>query len=398
MCSLLQRAARQYDPASYGLTAKLIELNPDFYTLWNFRKEIVLDCIAKTPAERSSLLNAELDLSFKALLKNPKCYSAWHHRLWVLDLDAEPVDREMALCTKMLTMDARNFHCWNYRRAVAERAKATPQSEFEFTTTKINENFSNYSAWHYRTVLIPRIYSHAWLEATDASPAERDQRRHAYDEFIDAEFQLVKGAFYTEPEDQSAWLYHRWLLGRVVATSTGNQLPVLGISLGTHLFEETNPMTAAAATASNTTPLDASSVDAVASQLQSSQLSSFSPSSAAPAAAAAAAAAPSSAAASASPSSLSRQLCVFHRELLEVQELLTVEENCKWALLTTAILQAGILACVQEDATLTANATTPIPSAAELSTGIRAVFDRLLHLDPMRKQYYEDVRKRFLQQ
>lgn len=372
----------------------MIELNPDFYTLWNFRKEIVLDMIAKAPAERSALLNTELDLSFKALLKNPKCYSAWHHRLWVLDIDAEPVEREMQLCTKMLGMDARNFHCWNYRRAVADRAHATPQSEFEFTTTKINENFSNYSAWHYRTVLIPRIYSHAWLEAADAAPAERDERRRQYDEFIDAEFQLVKGAFYTEPEDQSAWLYHRWLLGRVVATSTGNQLPVLGISLGTHLFEEANPMTAAAATAPAVKPSDGSSVDAVASQLQSSQLSSSS-SAAAPASASAAIAA---VAASPSSSSLSRQLSVFHRELREVQELLTVEENCKWALLTTAILQAGILACVQEDETLAVNAASPVPSAEELTTGIRAVFDRLLHLDPMRKQYYDDVRKRFLQQ
>ncbi len=31
------------------------------------------------------------------------------------------------------------------------------------------------------------------------------------------EFGLVKQAFYTDPGDQSPWLYHRWLLGCLLA-------------------------------------------------------------------------------------------------------------------------------------------------------------------------------------
>lgn len=35
------------------------------------------------------------------------------------------------------------------------------------------------------------------------------------------EFQTAKQAFYVEPQDESTWLYHRWLLGRVLALADG---------------------------------------------------------------------------------------------------------------------------------------------------------------------------------
>ncbi len=61
-----------------------------------------------SPTRKAELSAEELSLSARALLKNAKCYGAWHHRVWVLDLGAANAADELRVCAKMLAMDARN--------------------------------------------------------------------------------------------------------------------------------------------------------------------------------------------------------------------------------------------------------------------------------------------------
>lgn len=81
---------------------------------------------------------------------------------------------------------------------------ARAQTEFDFTTAKISQNFSNYSAWHNRSTLLGKL-------AENLTEQEREAT-------VDNEFDLVKNAIYTDPEDQSAWLYDLWLIGRGTST------------------------------------------------------------------------------------------------------------------------------------------------------------------------------------
>lgn len=382
---LAKRAAREYDELGNQISSKLITLNPDFYSLWNYRKEWLNHTIQSTPDKKSDLLAADLELSQQGLMKNPKCYSAWHHRLWVIDQGCTDLSTEIKLCDKMLHLDARNFHCWNYRRAVAARAKLSIMDELQFTTDKINENFSNYSAWHYRSKVITRMFAEqnksALTQQTTAdnsnnndssnsssssptptsssSPSSSSslpstslsdviQQQHT---FLDAEFELIKTALFVEPQDQSGWFYHRWLIGRLLLLYKIN-LNLVGIPLGMLEFQFGNEYES----------LEADSLHQLS--LQETDVSSPITSS-------------------------SALLVTLQREVETCSEINELEDQKnKWSLLTYALLTA-ILLHVDP-----AKAQPEIKQ--ETQKELTSIFEKLITLDPMRLKYYEDVRDSFL--
>ena len=117
-------------------------------------------------------------------------------------------------------------HGWKYRRdVIAELPQRTPKDEFDFTTTKINQNFSNYSAWHYRSKLLLTTFTtaeeqqnavqHGWFSWLARVSVPLTARVPVwFTKRIVLDLEIVRNAVYTEPADQSAWLYQRWLLGK----------------------------------------------------------------------------------------------------------------------------------------------------------------------------------------
>jgi geranylgeranyl transferase type-2 subunit alpha len=215
-----------------ALMEKALLVNPDPLGLWNHRRELL---VAKTKGkdETDDYLKNELELTQASLQRNPKAYGAWFHRKWILSFlkpGKEVLENELKLTTQFFTMDERNFHCWNYRRFVvsaisgcwnggwefpsmgpqigdsSEKATLATipndvlQSEWEFTQQKIQDNFSNFSAFHYRSQLLPHI-----LEAKQKDGEDRNG-------LLEEELQLVEDAIFTEPDDQTAWWYHKLLL------------------------------------------------------------------------------------------------------------------------------------------------------------------------------------------
>ncbi|GAA5823785.1 hypothetical protein JCM11251_003293 [Rhodosporidiobolus azoricus] len=218
-------AAKEYTQETLDLTTRILSLNPEFQTGWGIRRRVLLNGLLKDVNHESKqrILESDLQLCNASLKLNPKNYSVWEHRKWVLETmpDADWA-MEMKMVELYLEKDGRNFHSWDYRRYLIssilalssappdptfQRTKPLPhpttESELAFTTRKISANFSNFSAWHYRTKMLAKL----WTEkGWGPEAAERLKR-------VDEEFDTVKQAIWSDPNDQSAWLYHRWLVG-----------------------------------------------------------------------------------------------------------------------------------------------------------------------------------------
>jgi len=214
-----RRASDDWGQESLEVTTAIIGLNPELYTAWNFRRTTLTNGIfpKSSPEEIFAALDGDLSLTFAALQVHPKVYWLWNHRRWCLQnipdgpTNSEPSKswrsrtwaRELAIVEKMLDRDSRNFHAWNYRRYVLaympESDRRPPKSELAYTTRKIEQNFSNFSAWHQRT----KVWGVIWREQPETEASAKRE-----------EFEFVRNALWTDPSDQSAWLYHRWLIGQ----------------------------------------------------------------------------------------------------------------------------------------------------------------------------------------
>ncbi|CAE8620525.1 unnamed protein product [Polarella glacialis] len=278
------RKSQIHNEQALEMTSKALQFHPEFPTLWSYRRDIL--CSGKV-GELKDLLQVEMKLLEKALRRSQKVYSIWFHRRWVVERlfecgAARILDTELELCGKLLEVDERNFHCWNHRAHVmglARREKppvalasqdgaasvglakvvetadakvdagaaepATPAEaadskdgagisgaspeqpqesgqevppdfaaiDLSLSTDLINRNFSNYSAWHLRTL----------LQQLPPPGAENVEALQAVELDMAKELEWVQQGIYTEPNDQSVWLYHHWL----TTLDRGNDRPII---------------------------------------------------------------------------------------------------------------------------------------------------------------------------
>ncbi|KAG8501881.1 hypothetical protein CXB51_004655 [Gossypium anomalum] len=213
-----------YTKEAVELSAKLLEINPESYTPWNYRKLAVEHYLSQpdcNPDSIKSVLDDELRVVENALRQNFKSYGAWHHRKWVISKGHSSIDNELRLLDKFQKADSRNFHAWNYRRFVAESMKRSEQDELKYTEDMIYKNFSNYSAWHNRSVLLSALFE------------KKAEGFLSKEKVLPEEYEFIHQAIFTDPDDQSGWFYHLWLLDQTVTTDS----PLLASSWPAHGYD-----------------------------------------------------------------------------------------------------------------------------------------------------------------
>ncbi|KAE9615203.1 putative protein geranylgeranyltransferase type II [Lupinus albus] len=201
---------RIYTKEALDLNAKLVENNPEWHTAWNYRKVAVQNFLSPSEIDLDyvkSIIDEELRVVESALRNNFKSYGAWHHRKWVLSKGHSSIDNELRLLDAFQKLDGRNFHAWNYRRFVTALMKRSDEDEMKYTKELIDDNFSNYSAWHnVDYILLSNLLKR---KADGYFPKEN---------VLEEEYELVQNALFTDPDDQSGWFYHLWLIDQTVKT------------------------------------------------------------------------------------------------------------------------------------------------------------------------------------
>ena len=93
-------------------------------------------------------------------------------------------------------------------------------TEWNFTTSKIQDNFSNGSAFHYRSKLLPLVLeTRLSSSSSDDDCSSSNDKISPSDRYIamlslarDEWESILLNAVFTEPDDQTPWWYHRFLI------------------------------------------------------------------------------------------------------------------------------------------------------------------------------------------
>ncbi|KAF0989030.1 hypothetical protein HZS_1142 [Henneguya salminicola] len=175
----------------------LIE-NPEITHIWNFRKRVLSYLNSTFSNEKfDHLCEQELELISQCINHDSKAYCVWNHRIYVFNIKpTRNFEIEHEHICRILMKEPRNFHCWNYLRHFLHIFPNKWDKELIFTKKMIDIDFSNFSAWHHRTIVISKSFSQLLDDEI----------------FIDKELKMLHNAVYTDPWDQSPWIYYAWLL------------------------------------------------------------------------------------------------------------------------------------------------------------------------------------------
>ena len=276
----LQNSATVLDiQGELKLTAHCLQRNPKAYATWFHRKWALVYYImtgspsaSSHPAEQGSrnwadmksILASELELCSQFLQLDERNFHCWNFRRFVVGLLGScggsaigTDDNECDAHDSTVTNFSGDWSWWvqegdnevlmmgpqisenacsavgmgkrcertgtvnksTYPLSIEETEKII-MNEWDFTTSKIQDNFSNGSAFHYRSKLLPLI-----LKFRSSSPSHDG---HETISLVRDEWDnILLDAIFTEPDDQTVWFYHRFIVSWAMRNIANHNAEVL---------------------------------------------------------------------------------------------------------------------------------------------------------------------------
>lgn len=266
------------------LTARCLERNPKAYSPWFHRKwcirhfllEELSDDNVKTEVigKWKNLLEAELQLCVQFLKLDERNFHCWNYRRFVVSALAtvltiqNDIDSSLPLVRNLtgswngiVGNNKANDHNSMFKNFfntvmgpqiikmidtnISLNECVTPtvdlsfhkellQNEWDFTREKIEDNFSNSSAFHYRSKLLPLILEKHISEHQETDSVSDELKI----DLVREELELVQNAIFTEPDDQTAWWYHRFIISWAYPKSSNDSSHVMSVDIYDEILKE----------------------------------------------------------------------------------------------------------------------------------------------------------------
>lgn len=126
------------------LTSDAAQLNPANYTVWQYRRDVLLHLNCN--------LQNELEYISDTIKEHPKNYQVWHHRRVIVEW-LNDASKELQFTNEVLALDSKNYHAWQHRQWVVSTFKLFT-AEMEFVDSLLKSDVRNNSAWNQRHFLI----------------------------------------------------------------------------------------------------------------------------------------------------------------------------------------------------------------------------------------------------
>ncbi|KAK9172077.1 Protein prenyltransferase alpha subunit repeat family protein [Cryptosporidium meleagridis] len=151
------------------ISTQVIDLNPQHYTAWYFRRKIIRENYVEHE-NKAELLREELRFVRGICERAPKCYQSWWHMRVIRELLGFDIE-ELKFLSKQLEFDAKNMYVWNHRTWFIRKYNSVENdllfSELDFISKLISEDCRNNSAWCYRHFIFTNLKKMNVLKESD---------------------------------------------------------------------------------------------------------------------------------------------------------------------------------------------------------------------------------------